>query len=77
MFKGLKNWYKSLTDKYTVAHDVSPFWNVLNQREELEHVIGLWRAEMFCRNWVLKHPMGQARIIKGWLYWPDQNKKEE
>lgn len=60
---------------------MSPFWNPLNQREEVDHVKGLWRAEMVCRNWVLKHPMGQARIIKGWLNWPeekpDQNKKEE
>jgi hypothetical protein len=72
------NWFKyRLADRFTVAHDLSPFWNPINQREELDHVKGLWRARIFCRLWVMEHPMGQARILKGWHYWPEEKDGEE
>jgi hypothetical protein len=67
-------WFRfRLTDKFTVAHDLSPFAHPLNRREELEHVKGLWYARYICRKWVALHPMGRARIIKGWHYWPEND----
>jgi len=72
------NWFKyRLIDKFTVAHDLSPFWRPgFNEREELDHVRGLWRARFFCWVWVGKHPMGSARILKGWQYWPEESKTD-
>ena len=63
---------KKFSDKFTVAYDRSPFWNPLNQREELERVKGLIRARHFARCWVREHPMGQARILEGWHYWNEE-----
>jgi|GEM_PF-3604180 len=67
-------WFKFwFTDRFTIAHDLSPFWRPgFNEREELDHVQGYWRAKLFCRKWVWKHPWGQARIIEGWKYWDEE-----
>jgi hypothetical protein len=71
------DWFKfRLTDKFTVAHDLSPFSHPFNRREELDHFKGLWRAKLFCYRWVLRHPMGQARILQGWLDWPEESKTD-
>jgi len=76
MINWIKAWLrKEFTDKFTVAYDRSPFWRPgFNEREELERKKGLFFARHFARCWVAKHPMGQARIIKGWHYWPEENK---
>lgn len=78
MLDWLKNWLnRRLKEPFTVAHDLGPFWNPINTREELDHVKGLWRARILCRLWVWKHSYGQARIIEGWKYWPEEKKEEK
>lgn len=58
-------------DKYTVACDKSPFWYPGNESEQLFHVVGRKAARKAARKWVREHPSGQARILEGWLQFPE------
>jgi len=73
MFNWLKHYLKRrVKDPFTVACDQSPFWTPLNERESLIRVNGLWRARREARKWVRRYLRGQARILKGWHYWPEE-----
>lgn len=63
-------WRRQFHDPYTVACDLSPFWAPHNEREQLSHVKGLWRARALANRWVGAHYWGQARILEGHHEWP-------
>lgn len=73
--KRLKNlfreWLRGGHSQFTVACDYSP-WHAPNGRERLFRVRGRKTARQVASNWVLDHPCGQARVIRGWLFWEDE-----
>jgi len=66
-----KKWYQWFQRKLTVACDVSPFWSPVNESEQLFHKNGILKARLFAKDWVRKHPYGQARIIYGHKEWKE------
>ena len=60
--------------KFTVACDISPYPypHITNNRESLMRVAGLRKARRLARHWCRRHPSGQARIVEGWRFWPDE-----
>jgi hypothetical protein len=72
MVEKIKKWYnKYFKEPFTVAYDLSPFWNPYNEREELKRVNGLFAARRFAKKWVREHGYGQARILEGHHYWQE------
>ncbi len=72
MLKWLKSLFEKDTRPFTVACDISMFWNPINTREQLFHITGLRAAKKFAHRWVWDHPAGQARVLEGHLNWKNQ-----
>ena len=64
-------WFRyQFEDPFTVAHDYSMFANNShNSREELEQVSGFWAAKACGEQWILEHPSGQYRVLRGHHKW--------
>ena len=77
MIKLIKKWWRGRDEKFTVACDLSR-WNGGDSgpdgkdRELLFRVIGCREAKRVASRWVCVHPAGQARVLSGWHYWPDE-----
>lgn len=73
----VKWFHKYFLKKYTLACDLAPFWGPHNEREQLFHYKGLFWTRHEAKKWCRIHSNGQARVIPGWIYWPEEEPKKE
>ena len=68
------HWRRGGAAQFTVACDYSP-WHAPFGREWLIRVRGIRRARREATRWISDHPCGQARILRGWHFWEDEQPK--
>lgn len=74
----LRKWWNGGDEPFTIACDVS-HWHggdtdpiTGRDREQLFRVRGIHTAKRFAMKWVNDHVHGQARVLKGHIFWPDE-----